>query len=123
MSLRNLKSLKRKKYQRAMNKIVKTFNKSIEEDWLWNGRFTMRQDFFACMPYEDHSGMACHFVLQLKDNKTGLVEENCFSQYDENDIWHWANDCITTYWDVWKEVPNPNEQARLEGREPPVWPY
>ena len=42
-----------------------------------------------------------------------------FNNYDLD--WHlgeWLNRCITEYWKVWDEVPNPNEQARLEGRTP-----
>lgn len=123
MALRDLKTLNRGKYQHAMNKLVRKFNKSIQEDWLWNGRFVMRQKAFYCHPYDDHSGMECDFILELKDTKTGKVEIKHVDQYDASyRIWEWANKCITEIWDVWAEEPNPNAQARLEGRQPPeLW--
>lgn len=120
MGLRELKSLNHKKYQRALNKKVRELNKSIREDWLWNGRFVMRQDCAYCIPLEDKSGVMFHFVLEFKDTKTGRVENNMFDNYDaEWRIYEWANDCITNIWNVWSEDPNPNKQARLEGRQPP----
>lgn len=123
MSLRNLKSLKRKKYQRALNKVVRNLNNSIKNDWLWNGRFVMRQDCAYCLPFEDKSGVMFHFVLEFKDTKTGRVENNMFDNYDADwAIWEWANRCITEIWNVWDEDPNPNKQARIEGRQPPeLW--
>ena len=120
MGLRELKSFNRKKYQRALNKIVRNFNKSIKEDWLWNGRFVMRQDCAYCIPFDDKSGALFNFVLEFKDTKTGRVENNMFDNFDgERGIYEWANRCITEIWNVWSENPNPNEQARLEGRLPP----
>ena len=120
MGLRELKSFNRKKYQRALNKIVRNFNKSIKEDWLWNGRFVMRQDCAYCIPFKDKSGVMFHFVLEFKDTKTGRVENNMFDNYDaEWRIYEWANECISNIWNVWSEDPNPNKQARLEGRQPP----
>ena len=123
MSLRNLKSFKRKKYQRALNKIVRNLNNSIKNDWLWNGRFVMRQNCAYCLPFEDKSGVMFHFVLEFKDTKTGRVENNMFDNYDADwAIWEWANRCITEIWNVWDEDPNPNKQARIEGRQPPeLW--
>ena len=35
--------INRKKYQREVNKIIKKWNQSIKNDWLWNGRFVLRQ--------------------------------------------------------------------------------
>lgn len=120
MGLRELKSFNRKKYQRALNKEVRELNKSIKEDWLWNGRFVMRQVCAYCLPFEDKSGVMFHFVLEFKDTKTGRVENNMFDNYDaEWRIHEWANRCITEIWDVWSEDPNPNKQARIEGRQPP----
>lgn len=120
MGLRELKSLNRKKYQRALNKEVRELNKSIKEDWLWNGRFVMRQDCAHCIPFEDKSGVMFEFILEFKDTKTGRVENNMFTNYDASwHMWEWANRCITEIWNVWSEDPNPNEQARLEGRTPP----
>lgn len=122
MSIRNMTSQKRKKYQRAVNHLVRTFNKDIQDDWLWNGRFEISQEWSAFEHFEDHSGSMFCVGLVITDKKTGYKE---YAQFDNFDIewymWKWANDCITMIWDVWKENPNPNEQARLEGRTPPPW--
>ena len=120
MAINKLNSQNRKKYQRAMNKFVRTFNKNIANDWLWNARFTMRQKEAYFHPFEDHSGAIFTVKLQLKDNKTGKIEEKYFDNYGIDwQVWEWANRCITETWDVWSEDPNPNKQARLDGREPP----
>ena len=119
MSVRNLRSTDRKKYKRAVNKLVYDFNKSMKDDWLWNGRFVMSQDCAHFHPYVDKSGGTYWVMLVLTDTKTGLKEYMDFNNY--NIEWHmyeWANKCIVEYWNVWKEKPNPNEQARLEGRKP-----
>lgn len=122
MSIRNLTSQKRKKYQRAANKLVRTLNEDIKNDWLWNGRFVIKQEWTRFAPYEDHSGARFTVGLVMIDNKTGRKEYTYFDNYEiEWYLWRWANDCITTIWNVWSESPNPNEQARLEGREPPAW--
>ena len=119
MALRNLKSVKRKKYQRALNKAVRELNKEIKNDWLWNGRFVMRQGAAWFKPFEDHSGAEFEVILVFIDTKTGRKEAKVFDNYNaEWKIWEWANDCIANIWNVWSEDPNPNKQARLEGRTP-----
>ena len=120
MSIRDIHSYKRKKYQRAVNLYIRKFNKDIKTDWLWNSRFTLRQKESYFLPFEDHSGAEFIVVLELTDNKTGHIEVKQFNNYDiEWKLYEWANHCITEVWDVWKEDPNPNEQARLAGRTPP----
>ena len=123
MSIRNMKSQKRKKYQRAVNRLVRTFNKDIQNDWLWNGRFEISQEWSTFQPFEDHSGVMFTVGLVITDTKTGYKEYNYFDNYNiEWQMWNWANECITSVWDVWKEDPDPNTQARNEGRMPPPWP-
>lgn len=122
MSIQNMHSQKRKKYQRAVNRLVRTLNQDIQNDWLWNGRFVISQEWHTFKPFDDHSG--CFFVVGLiiTDKKTGYKEYGYFDNYEiEWKIWDWANYCITQIWEVWSENPNPNEQARLEGRKPPAW--
>ena len=119
MGLRELTSLNRKKYQRALNKEVRKLNKSIREDWLWNGRFVMRQGAAWFKLFEDHSA-EFEVILVFIDTKTGRKEAKVFTNYNvEWKMWEWANRCITEIWNVWSEDPNPNKQARLEGRQPP----
>lgn len=118
--LRNKRSVwNRKKYQREVNRIVRKWNKSIKEDWLWNGRFVLHQYAAYFWPYEDKSGATFNVWLEFTDTKTGAQEIMDFTNYSLD--WHlgeWLNRCITEYWKVWDEIPNPNEQARLEGRTP-----
>lgn len=118
--LRNKRSVwNRKKYQREVNRIVRKWNKAIADDWLWNARFVLHQYDAYFWPYEDRSGAKFNVWLEFTDTKTGAQEIMDFNNYDLD--WHlgeWLNRCITEYWKVWDEVPNPNEQARLEGRTP-----
>lgn len=117
--LRDLRSLNRKKYQRSLNKLVRIFNKVIENDWLWNGRFVMCQKAAIFQPYEDKSGAYFSAILELKDKKTGKTDRMLITNYNAHyEIWHWANECIVNNWRVWYEDPDPNTQARNEGRKP-----
>lgn len=109
----------RKKYQREVNKIVREWNQSIKNDWLWNGRFVLRQYAAYFWPYEDKSGATFNVWLEFTDTKTGAQEIMDFNNYDlEWRLGEWMNRCITEYWKVWDEKPNPNEQAQLKGRTP-----
>ena len=70
-------------------------------------------------PYADKSGAQFNVWLEFIDNKTGAEEIMDFNNYDiEWRLGLWINRCIIEYWNVWTENPNPNEQARLEGRAP-----
>ena len=118
----DIKSLNRKKYQREVNKIVRNFNHQIEQDWLWNGRFVISQKAARFSTYEDHSGALFEVKLEMVDKKTGRTAHKWFDNYNIiYGMWDWGNACITEKWKVWSEDPNPNKQARLEGRKPPEW--
>ena len=78
---------------------------------------TQRAAYFH--PYDDKSGAEFFIVLQFKDNKTGKIEIKAFDNYSFNyQVARWMNECITMHWKVWDENPDPNQQARLEGRFP-----
>ena len=124
MRVRNLHSMNRKKYKRAVNSLIRTLNKDIKNDWLWNGRFEVSQEWAWFEPFHDRSGGLYMVGLVMTDKKTGNKQYTYMDNYEiEWNLWHWANECITNYWQVWNEDPNPNQQARLEGREPPAWKY
>ena len=109
----------RKKYQRAMNAMVRRANKMIKKDWLWNGRFVISQTQASFVPYADHSGGDFAVILECKDTKTGRTMSKIFDNYDnDTDLYFWINDCIVEYFEVWEEVPNPREVAIAEGRCP-----
>lgn len=113
------RSLSRGKYQRDVNKFVRVWNKLIEEDWLWNGRFYLRQQQASFQPYEDHSGASFDVLLQLIDRKTGRSQTKWFDNYTiTSHLGYWINDCLVEQWRVWDENPNPQEQAKIEGRRP-----
>lgn len=116
-----LTSLKRKKYQRYINKIIRQLNKNIKNDWVWNGRFTIRQKQSRFHTYYDNSGAQLYVLLECKDNKINKTIQHWFETglFVESHIWEWVNQCIVEYFDVWAEKPNPYEQAKLEGRYTP----
>ena len=119
MSVYDLHSLERKKYKRAVNKLIRDFNKSMEEDWLWNGRFKILQKQAIFEPFSDHSGALYIVNLVIVDKKTGKEESQFFDNYSICwELYKWANKCIVDYWNVWSEVPDPRTQAKLEGRAP-----
>lgn len=110
---------KRKIYQRRMNKIVRIANKAIEKDWLWNGRFYVRQAGAWFTPYSDNSGASFEAIYVLYDRKTGRKEAKVFDNYNiEYRLFSWINKCIVEIWNVWDENPDPHQQAKLEGRFP-----
>lgn len=120
MPLENLRSCSRKKYKRAMNKAIQEFNNCIKSDWLWGGRFVVSQKEAYFCPYPDHSGGNYIVSIVITDTKTNNKQETLIDNYSTHyKLWYWANKCITEQFKVWDEKPNPNEQARLEGREPP----
>ena len=107
----NTKSVwNRKKYQREVNRYVRALNKDIQNDWLWNGRFKVSQEWSAFEPFHDHSGALFTVGLVITDKKTGYKEYNRFDNYDIDwQMWRWVNNCITEVWKVWNETPNPRE--------------
>ena len=113
-----LTSLKRKKYQRYVNKIVRKLNKNIKNDWVWDGRFTICQKQSKFYTYFDNSGAQLYVLLECKDNKTNKTAQYWFETglFIESKIWYWVNQCIVEDFNVWAEDPNPYDQANLEGR-------
>ena len=103
-----------------INEVIKFhFNKSIKEDWLWNGRFVLSQTRACFTPYDDHSGGEFTVELKLFDTKTDKYVCGIFDNYNiEWQLWRWVNSMIIEYWNVWEENPDPREQAIVEGRVP-----
>lgn len=115
----DMTTLNRKKYQRAMNKFVRDMNKNIENDWLWDGRFVIRQKQYHFKPFADKSGAEFFVLLSCVDTKTGEERTAWFNNFDFGwQIWMWVNDTIIHDFKVWDEDPNPRVQAILEGRSP-----
>ena len=62
-----LTSMNKKKHQRAINRAVRSFNKQLEQDNLWLGRFIVLQyeDSPQWRKYEDGSGAGGRILLRL----------------------------------------------------------
>lgn len=100
-------SLNVKKYQRMINRVIRSLNEGIASDHLWRGRFYIRQKQRYCTPYEDKSGLSTFFVFTLYDLKTGFTKDIGIDgvgfEYPANGwkIWRELNDFIVEDCDVW----------------------
>ena len=105
-----LTSKNRKTHQRALNRMIRAFNKSLEQDDLWCGRFVVRQyeDSPQWCRYRDGSGAELWVKLKFIDRATGryyvgahTVNEWC--SFNGSRIRRLMNWLITRHWDVWQE--------------------
>ena len=63
-----LTSTNKKKHQRAMNRLVRSFNKALEQDDLWCGRFVIQQVYAPQWhQYDDGSGAELFVHLKFID--------------------------------------------------------
>ena len=70
--------MNRKKYQREVNRIVRKWIQSIKNDWLWNGRFVLRQYAAYFWPFEDKSGAEFSVWLEFTDIAKQLSRNRSF---------------------------------------------
>lgn len=104
-----LTSKNRKRHQRALNQIVRRFNKSLEQDELWRGRFKVAQMLGSqWYQYEDGSGAELYVCLVFMDQCTGKYfrrwdDVNYWRMWGGSHIWETMNWLITQHWNVWKE--------------------
>ena len=105
-----LTSMNKKKHQRAINRSVRSFNKQLELDDLWLGRFVVRQyeDSPQWRRYEDGSGAELYVKLKFIDRATGryYVGKHTVNEwliFNCARIWHIMNWLITEHWNVWQE--------------------
>ena len=105
-----LTSMNKKKHQRAINKLVRAFNKQLELDDLWLGRFAVRQ--YESSPqwcrYEDGSGAELYVKLKFIDRATGRYyvgnhTVNEWRNFNGAHIWRIMNWLIIEHWNVWQE--------------------
>ena len=107
-----------KKYQRKFTKLIHKYNKAIDEDELWLGRFHMAQVRSRWEYFEDGSGGILHAVIRCFDKKTRQYKDYCFEYAPWMSTIHWhiqmdiLNKFIVEDIDVWKENPNPREDKR-----------
>lgn len=107
--MRWISSMDRKVHQRALNRAIRAFNKSLEKDDLWCGRFMVRQyDSPQWRRYEDGSGAELWVKLKFIDRATGRYYVGAHSVNEwifggGSRVWYLMNWLITEHWDVWKE--------------------
>ena len=106
-----LTSQNRKRHQRALNREIRAFNKSLERDDLWLGRFVVRQiDSPQMVRYADGSAVDLYVKLVFIDRatgrtyKTGYVTAWGLTKWDGYEIWRKMNWLITEEWPVWDEL-------------------
>ena len=105
-----LTSMNKKKHQRAINRAARSFNKQLEQDNLWLGRFIVLQyeDSPQWRKYEDGSGAELYVKLKFIDRATGhyYVENHTVNEwcnFNGARIWRIMNWLITEHWDIWQE--------------------
>ena len=106
----SMKSLKRKKHQRWLNKYCRYVNKVIENDELWLGRFYISQERSEMEWFDDKSGGMIHTEIIMHDRKTGKTLHRFYHGLDlEWKLWWDFNDFIVNYCKVWEEEPDPRD--------------
>lgn len=112
MYRRWLTSLNRKTHQRAVNKVFRDINKSIEKDELWKGRFVIKQHPYSTFTiYEDKSGAEFFTNYYLIDKKTGRTHLSCGTSNDilnPHKMFIEMNNFIVHICQVWLEEPRPH---------------
>lgn len=106
-----LTSMNKKVHQRAINRLVREFNKQLEKDDLWCGRFMIRQmDSPQWVRYDDNSGTELWVKLKFIDRCTGRYYVGAHSvnewrgvQVSGWRIWELMNWLIVQHWNVWNE--------------------
>ena len=97
----------RVKHHKALVKEVRRFNKSIENDNLWKGRFYLRLLFEHFEKFDDGSGGIIYAILRYYDKKTGFYKDYTldYMKYPTNlfnsQIWMKGNDFITKDANIW----------------------
>lgn len=101
-------SQNRKRHQREINRLMRSLNKAIEEDCLWNGRFIVRQYDAQWLRYPDSSERKLYVKLKFIDRATsryyvGNHTVNEWCSFNGSRIWRIMNWLITEHWNIWQE--------------------
>lgn len=106
-----LTSKNKKRHQRALNKLIRDINKSIEQDDLWYGRFCIRQVYSPqWQVYDDGSGAEYFVHLKFIDKCTGRywIQAETVNHWRGNfgngwRLWDKMNWFIINHLNVWEE--------------------
>ena len=101
-----MRDKQRRKAQSKINKSVRILNKNIAEDYLWRGRFYVRQIDAHWERFDDGSGGILTVWLEIRDKKTGLYMGFSLDNYDNRGwkLWEAGNKFIAEYSGVWKNI-------------------
>ena len=108
----SMTSHKRRNHQRWLNSYIRAWNKGLENDELWQGRFKIEQVSTQMEWFDDNSGGIMHCLLRFRDKKTKketLWYTDCVEV--EWKMWLHMNDFIVKDCAVW-ENENPYEEKR-----------
>ena len=106
-----LTSMNPKRHQRAINKLIRVANKSLDQDDLWLGRFVVEQiDSPHFVYYSDKSGAELYVTIKVTDRCTGRY----YVKYDTVNhwrgfkgngwrLWEFINWFIVEHCNVWAE--------------------
>lgn len=105
-------TLKHKKIQRHINKVLRDMNRNIERDNLWLGRFYAHQRRIQYELSDDGSYRYAVVEIEFIDRKTGKTLIKWFHKEDFMGstwkLWRAMNDFIIEWCKVWEENPCPS---------------
>ena len=109
---------KYKQYQNKFTKLIHKWNKSLDEDNLWLGRFHILQVRSGWEWFDDNSGGILHTVVRCFDKKTRQYKDYCVQYAPWMRTINWKigmeilNNFIVDVINVWDETPNPRESVK-----------
>jgi hypothetical protein len=107
----------RKDYQQHFTKKLRELNKACEEDFLWFGRFVVRQLRSDWYQFEDNSGGILYIILRAYDKKTDYYRDYRIAYTKNRQTINWIlsmeimNTFIIEDLKVW-EKENPREEIK-----------
>ena len=101
-----MKDRQRRKAQSKINKSVRLLNKNIHDDYLWRGRFYVRQTDAYWERFKDGSGGFLIVWLEIRDKKTGRYMGFSIDSYSRRGwkLFEAGNQFIAEYSGVWDNI-------------------
>ena len=87
------------KYQKKLTKLVHDYNKALDKDDLWRGRFHTLQVRSRWESFDDGSGGLIHAVIRCFDKKTRKYKDFTFiyAPYLSTLYWHYSMDILNHF--------------------------
>ena len=99
------------KYQKKLTKLIHDYNKAIDKDDLWHGRFHTLQVRSRWKSFDDGSGGLIYAIIRCFDKKTRKYKDFTFTYapYLSTLHWHYSMDILNHFIvddiDAWKDNP------------------